>query len=273
VTFRPLLAVGALLLIGGCALRARPAPSPSIPPTEVSAERLLASIDDRAAALRTFRALAQMHYVGPKESLAVKEVVAVQRPDRLRIEMMSAFGVALQITSDGQRLCAYHRGDRTFYRGRASADNLARFTRLDLGLSDMVDLLVGLPPARERRGRPSIAFERPQGWWRVSSGLTNGGTLDVWFDPDSVLPVRASETDAQGSVRYVAGYAQFQTFAGLAMPTEVRFEIPDQHSKIELRYSNVSVNTELSPALFSFEAPVGSKIVDLDALASDPAEG
>jgi outer membrane lipoprotein-sorting protein len=269
VTTRPFLAVGALIVLGGCALRAGPATPRNISPAEVSAERLLASIDDRAAALHTFRALAQMHYVGAKESLAVKEVVAVQRPDRLRIEMMSAFGVALQIASDGQRLCAYHRGDRTFYRGRASADNLARFTHLDLELSDVVDLLVGLPPLRERRGRPSIAFERPQGWWKVSSDLTNGGTLALWFDPDSLLAVRASEADPQGNVRYVAGYAQYQTFAGLEMPTEVRFEIPDQQAKIELRYSNVSVNTDLSTALFSFEAPVGSKIVDLDALASD----
>jgi len=268
VTPRSLLAVCALVLIGGCALRGRPVPQRTIPQTEVSAERLLAAIDERAATLRTFRALAQMHYVGPSDSLAVKEVVAVQRPDRLRIEMMSAFGVALQITSDGQQLYAYHRGDRTFYRGRASAENLARFTRLDLELADVADLLVGLPPTRERRGRPAIAFERPQGWWKVSSALTHGGTLEVWFDPDSLLPVRASEADPQGNVRYVAGYAQYQTVAGLAMPTEVRFEIPGQRAKIELRYSNVSVNVELSSALFSFEAPPGSKIVDLDAISA-----
>src|SRR5205085_10498452 len=118
--------------------------------------------DDRATSLRTFRALAQMHYAGAKEAIAVKEVVALERPDHLRIEMMSAFGIVLQIASDGHSVFAYHRGERTFYRGRASVDNLARFTRLDLELTDMIDLLVGLTPARERRGRPSIAFERPQ---------------------------------------------------------------------------------------------------------------
>ncbi|HUE39605.1 MAG TPA: DUF4292 domain-containing protein, partial [Candidatus Binatia bacterium] len=267
---RRLLALATLVLIGGCAWRTRSAPPRAMPTTEVSGERLLATLDDRAASLSTFRALAQMHWADAKEAIAVKEVVALERPDHLRIEMMSAFGVVLQIASDGHYVFAYHRGERTFYRGRASADNLARFTRLDLALTDVIDLLVGLPPARERRGRPSIAFERPQGWWRVSSTLANGGTLAVWFDPDSLLAARAVESDANGSVLYDASYAGWESFAGVAMPTDVRFEVPEQAAKIELRYSNVSINAELSPALFTFEAPVGSKIVDLDSIAVTP---
>jgi outer membrane lipoprotein-sorting protein len=258
-------------LLAGCtALRARPTPPRTVQPATVSAEELLATVDDRSASLHSFRALADMHYVGPKDKLAVKEIVAVERPDRLRIEMMSAFGVALQIASDGERLSAYHRGERTYYRGKATADNLARFTRLELALRDVADLLIGLPPERQRLGRPSIAFEPPQGFWRVTASLVDGGSQTMWFDPDTLFAVRAEEADRQGNVLYRATYANYTTVSGVAIPSQVRFEVPEQSAKIDLRYSEISLNGHLSPELFSFAAPPGSKIVDLDEVASQP---
>jgi outer membrane lipoprotein-sorting protein len=261
------LAPVVLLALAGCAsLRAKPTIPKAAPLTAPAPEALLAAIDDRSAAVHTFRALAQMHYAGESDRIAVKEVVAVERPNRLRIEMMSAFGVALQIASDGERLCAYHRGDRTFYRGRATAANLSRFTRLDLELDDVVDLLIGLPPHREWHGRPSMRFERPEGNWRVETSLRDGGLLTLWFDPDSLLPVRAREATSTGAVRYTASYGQYDTVSGVIMPSSVRFEVPEQQARIDLRYSDVSLNSSLGAGLFSFEAPSGSKIVDLDAV-------
>lgn len=223
-------------------------------------------MDERAAALHSFRALADMHYVGPSDRIAVKEVVAVERPDHLRIEMMSAFGVALQIASDGDRLSAYHRGERTYYKGRATPDNLARFTHLELALGDIARLLIGLPPARQRIGRPLMAFEKPQGLWRVSTAIAGGGLQTVWFDPDTLLPVRAEETDSNGIVQYSARYASYTNVAGIDVPSEVRFEVPQQSAKIDLRYSDISLNAELSKNLFAFDPPPGARIVDLDAI-------
>jgi outer membrane lipoprotein-sorting protein len=261
------LAAVVMLALAGCAsLRGQSAIPKSAPTSAPAPEALLAAIDDRSAAVRTFRALAQMHYAGQSDKIAVKEVVAVERPNRLRIEMMSAFGVALQIASDGARLCAYHRGDRTFYRGRATAANLSRFTRLDLELDDVVDLLIGFPPRREWLGKPSMTFERPDGTWRVEASLRDGGMLTVWFDPDSLLPLRAREATSAGAVRYTASYGQYDTISGVVMPAWVRFEVPEQQTRIDLRYSDVSLNVSLAAGLFSFEAPSGSKIVDLDAI-------
>jgi len=222
----------------------------------------------RRAAIRSFRALSHVHYAGPKEQLHVKEVLAISRPNHLRIEMMSPFGVALQITSDGERISAYHRGERTFYRGKATAENLSRFTRLELDVADVADLLLGFPVKRARKGRPELSFESPQGSWRVSTSLADGGSLIVWFDADSLLPVRAAEADSRAGIRYTASYASYTMVSGVAVPTEVRFEIPTQGAKIHLRYADISVNVDLPPQLFTFEAPAGSKIVDLDALAA-----
>jgi len=82
------------------------------------------------------------------------------------------------------------------------------------------------------------------------------------------LPVRATETSAAGAVRYIAKYGNYSVVSGVAVPAAVRFEVPAQEAKIDLRYSDVSLNTSMNAGLFSFDAPAGSKIVDLDAVGS-----
>ena len=237
-----------------------------VPPVAVAVDELIGKLDARSKSIRSLRALADMHYVGPNDKLGIKEVIVVERPDRLRIEMMSTFGVALQIATDGQTVFAFHRGDRVYYRGKATTENLSRFTRLDLELRDIADLLVGLPPEKPRSGRPKLAFDRSVGQWRVTLALTAGGSLDLWFGIHDLALARAVESDARGYPRYEATFAEYQLVSGISVPARVRFEIPDQQSKIELRYSKISVNPELDPSLFRFDSPPNTKIVDLDRL-------
>jgi outer membrane lipoprotein-sorting protein len=258
--------VAAIALPSCAAVAGRPVAVPAAPPEPVSAETLLAGLDARSAAIRTFRALAEMRYVGPRDKLAAKQVVVVERPNRLRIEMMSAFGVSLQIASDGERVCAYHRGEQTYYRGRATTQNLTRFTRLDLGLPDIVDLVTGLPPHGPRIGRPTFAFEPPLALWRVTTALADHGAFTLWFDPEHLLPTRAIEVHPGGKIAYDASFADYRPSAGVEIPRTVRFALPDQETKIELKYSDVSLNVELAPGLFRFDPPPGVKIVDLDEL-------
>jgi hypothetical protein len=254
-------------LISGCAaLRGRPPPVTAEAPVKpVSAQTLLADLDARSAAIRSFRALAEMRYVGPRDKLAAKEVIVVERPNRLRIEMMSAFGVALQIASDGQRVSAYHRGQQTYYHGRATTENLVRFTRLDLTVPEIVDLVMGLPPHAARIGRPTFAFERPLGLWRVTTALVNHGAFTLWFEPERLLPARAIEVDPGGQIAYDATFADYRPVSGIEVPRTVHFDLPEQDRKVELKYSDVSLNVELSPGLFFFGPPAGAKVVDLDA--------
>jgi outer membrane lipoprotein-sorting protein len=256
------------MAVAACSsLGTRPEAPRAVAPAAVSAEMLLDDLARRSASLKSFRALAQMHYVGPTDKLGIKEVIVVERPDHLRIEMMSTFGVALQIATDGTTISAYHRGDRTFYQGKATMENLSRFTRLDIDLHDIADLLVGLPPERPHSGRADLTFDRALGQWRVASPLVGHDLLVLWFDPDDRVPARARQTDPAGRPRYDASFAEYETVSGTAVPSFVRFEIPDQGAKIELRYSNITINSAIDPGLFRFSAPPGAKIVDLDQIA------
>ena len=211
-----------------------------------------------------------MDYTGPRGKAHLREVVIVERPDRLRIEMMSAFGVALQITSDGNQLYAYHRGEKTFYRGKASIENLARFTRLELDLTEIVDLLVGLPPGRHHLSEVTIEPDEAIGAWRVSALLAGGGTFLLWFDADDLMLTRAQQFDREGNQLYSATYRGYIQVAGVEIPQQIEFEAPLQQAKVTLAYSNVSVNEPLAKNLFRFDPPPGSKQVDLDRAAEVP---
>ncbi|MGH7820248.1 MAG: LolA family protein, partial [Candidatus Binatia bacterium] len=227
-----------------------PSPQPPIAGT-VRSRDLLARLEARYRAVRSFRALADMQYRDPSERIQVREVIVVERPDRLRIEMISAFGVALQITSDGERLRAYHRGERTFYSGEATAVNLARFTRLPLDLREIADLLVGLPPRRDRGGAVRTAFEEPTRLWRLTAPLADRGLQILWFDHDRLLPVRTEEVDSNGERRYLTAYSEYREVDGIAVPHGIELDIPAQDAVVRLRYSEVTLNEPAADDLFS----------------------
>jgi outer membrane lipoprotein-sorting protein len=256
----------ALFVASGCTspVAVFPKPKPSIADSALAARDLLARLGARYGKLKSFKALAEMDYEGNGDRLHVAEAVVVERPDRLRIEMMSPFGVALQIACDGRRLFAYHRGEKTFYGGGATADNLSRFTRLPLQARDVADLLVGLPPGRERRGRSRIEFEEPTDLWRVTAPLADSGLQILWFDRERLLPVRTEEVDRDGSRRYLTRYADYREIAGIDIPHEIELEIPAEDTKVRLTYSGIELNGKVSASLFRFQPPPGSRQVDLD---------
>jgi len=73
----------------------------------------------------------------------------LEEPDRLRTEIMTGFGqLLLQLTSDGEVLSAFSHTTvpGRFFRGSASAKNLALFTRIPLPAIDMVRLQLYDPP-------------------------------------------------------------------------------------------------------------------------------
>jgi outer membrane lipoprotein-sorting protein len=268
---RPLRAtaivVGALLLSGCLGAVRPPEPAPpdlaAIEPPEAS--EIFRILDERSASLRSFRGVADVGLRDPSQTLHGRQVVIVDRPDRLRIDVLSTFGVILQVASDGERIRAFDRGERTFYSGRASSPNLARFTRLDLRLSAIAGLLVGVPTAPRRTESARIELEPETALWRVTSPLEAGGTEHLWIDPTTFLPVRTELVGPRGVRQYDARFADWRVVAGVEIPHRIELDAPASETSITLSYTEVDVNPELRAALFRFEPPSGVTIVDLDA--------
>ena len=246
--------------LAGCT--ARPAPSLRTPSgTLVDAPAIVAADAARRAALRSLRAWARLAYESPEESHKAKQLLIAERPDRLRMEIFSPFGAVFVLAAADGSLAAYDRGNSTVYRGAANADNLRRYTQMDLPVAGAVDLLLGTPPIDDAEpGVVSLDGDAIELWHATA----DGGARVIWYASPALLPLRYEEQDRDGRVRLRAAYDGYTTVDGVAVATQLHIELPPSQQRIAVTLSDIEVNPSLGTAVFALQTPAGSQIVDLD---------
>jgi hypothetical protein len=188
----------------------------------------------------------------------------VARPDRLRVEVLSLFGSVFVLTASDGTLAAYAPQEHTFYRGDASPENLWRYVRLGLPVGDLVDIVLGAPPARAG-DEAQVTFDTPSGEIRLRQALPDGAQI-VSFSP-AQLPVAAEEQAADGHAQWHASFGGYEDHNGLALATRIALELPEWQRSLEIALEGVDVNPTLDPTVFALQTPPGSKVVDLDRVA------
>src|SRR5438552_7406290 len=177
-------------MLGGCALR-RPG---AIRPATVG--ELMDGLRARRAAVTALRARARL-----KTGLSgmwVREAVLVRRPDAIRIDVLSPFGLALAVGVRGDLLWAYPPSQGTRYEGPATPANMVRLLGAPVAVADIVDVLLGVPPARDPIAPPLLSATR-EGEYRLVLPLADG-TQTIWFTGDTLLVRHAEETRRGGIV-------------------------------------------------------------------------
>jgi hypothetical protein len=192
-----------LLLLGtaGCGLFGRGALRP-VRPTTVA--ELLDTMAARRAAITSLRARVRL-----RSGLArvwTRQAVLVQRPSAIRVDVLSPFGLALALGTEGQILWAYPPQQGVLYEGAASPENLARLVGAPLGVRDLVDVLLGVPPARQPVADPMLARE---GGEYVLTVPYRGGTQVVRFATDT-LEVTRVEDHRQGAAPLAVQFADYE---------------------------------------------------------------
>lgn len=248
----------AIVFSAGCAAR-QPAPRPGAPerlPTVFEIDSLLS---ERRNALRGLRAVARMHYRHPDGSNSSREAIAVARPDRMRVEVLSLFGAVFVLTARDGRFAAYARQENTVYQGTASPENMWRYARVGLPVVDLVDLVLGTPPQRTEVWS-HVSFDEESGWVQLSQEL-EAGIQAVWLDGS--LPQAAEYRDEFGDVQWRALFSDYRMLAGVPVATRIRLEVPDAEHSVEIALSDVDINPDLDGAIFTVDIPAGSRIVEL----------
>ncbi len=256
-------AVAAALLVAGCAAKRPPAPhlAPAVLPAAVDLE---AALRARREALRSLRALARLRYQTPEDSSTSREAIVVARPDRLRVEVLSLFGAVFVLTADNGEIRAYARQEGTVYRGSASPENLWRYARIGLPVSDLVAMVLGSPPPRRAQSQ-QVGFDADTGWIRLQQQLDEGVQI-VWFS-DAALPVAAEQRRGDGQVQWRVRFSDYQVQDGVPVATHIGIEWPPGQRSMQIGLEQIDVNPALDNSVFALQAPPGSKVVDLDPVA------
>jgi hypothetical protein len=146
-----------LLLLGVVSLACgKPPPASLFPDGEAALARMHATY----ACTRGVGAEAKLDYIGPGGRVRGNVLYLAAAPARLRLDLFSPFGAMLStLTSDGASFRLADTTKREFWRGPANACNMARFTRIRLPPSVLVDLFRGEAPVLKHPGSPA------QGAW------------------------------------------------------------------------------------------------------------
>lgn len=229
-----------------------------------SAADLEAALDARREAVHSLRALARLRYRDPDASGAARQAIVVARPDRVRVEVLSVFGAVFVLTAEDGAMTAYARDEGTVYRGQASLENLQRYARLFMPVRDLVDVVLGTPPPRPAR-QERVSFDAEAGGIRLWRALDDGAQI-VWFN-DATLPVAAEERRGDGHALWHATFTHYEDHDGIPLATQVGLDLPMAERSIDIRLEDVDVNPTLDASIFAFQAPPGSKVVNLDHVA------
>lgn len=231
----------------------------TIPSREWSREELFESLAQRVEQFRSLRSLASVNYQGKDGRGSFQEAIVVQRPDRLRLETLSSFGVLLIVTADGEQVAGFDPRENVFVHGRSSKENLARLTRIPLELREIAALLMGLPPVGL------------QGHWggeqnTLHRELGGGRSEVITFDSKLGVPTKWERYGPGGRIELSALFSDFFSTPSGLFPLRISLEAHDLQKRLEIRYQEPELNVELAPALFVQEKPESVREVPLESL-------
>lgn len=253
-------ALAALSLTASCGAQ-RPVEFQA-PETLPDAAQLHAALEKRRAAVHSIRALARLRYRDPESSNTSREAIAVARPDRLRVEVLSFLGAVFVLTTDNGRFTAYARREETVYRGEASPENMWSYARIGLPVIDLVDIMLGTPPQRTPDWA-QVTWDPQHGWIELTQEFSSGAEQVVWFL--GKLPAAAEFRDPYGEVQWHATFSGYEPHDDVTIATRIRLEVPARDRSVEIELQDVDVNPTLDASMFSLDVPHGVRVVDIDA--------
>jgi hypothetical protein len=228
----------------------------------------LASGDPRPAALleglaragearHALRAVARLAVDGPAGGGRAKQILLVERPARLRVEILGLLDQRVAVlTTDGAEYRLYRREDGSLTGGAVHDALLWEVAGLAVTPGDAVRLLLGAPAPPEG-ARLAGGAQLADGRVRLDlRAPERPGTTRVEFDPAGRL-VAWSQLDPDETPLQEARFADYRPLGDDAFPYEVELVDHASGAAAKVRYQSVELNPALDPSLFELRLGAG----------------
>ena len=256
-----------LLVLAGCSAVAPPPPLAETPAAATEGENLLAMWLERGEAVQSVEGLASVKVKTPQGSLSGTQVVIAARPDRLRAETLSPFGTPLlSLATDGRQLTVLLPGDNLYYAGPVTVDNLARFTRMPIPPTALVDILLWQPSLVAFKELST--FRTAGGGWRL---LLVAGQQRQELSFDAAARLEQVRYYSGDSLQLSVAYADFA--ADSPLPRRILLEQPPFALEASLDFRELTVNRPSPPGRFFLAPPPGVAVISLDQPGSSAEVG
>lgn len=263
-----------------------------LPRGDQRADRVLRQYLETSIARSALRGSARVALEGPDFKLNRPQRILVERPDRLRFEIIGLFDqIAAMLAVDGDHFGFYDAQTGEVSRGAVTPSLLWDLAKIDLDIAQVVGILLGAPrPSHglaqssawlEPEGRLAFVFVRPDKrlpeHCREISGSTLGDPL--CFGSEDVLKhggelfyfglsgrlVEIRSLERGGRLRYEVAFEDYQLLAGDDTPAEfpnrVTIRSPAAGSLARFVWRRVMLADELSDRFFDIRPRADSNRV------------
>lgn len=215
------------------------------------------------AVVQAIQAEARVDQRGSRGRIKGTVLMFVQRPDRVRFDVMTQFGPAAILTSDGQRFAFSDLRERRYLTGPTCSKNIARLLNIPLNVEETTLLLLG--------GTPVLAQQHARidwntdGFYRLHITGTDGRSQEVDFgisEHDAKLPwarqqlrlLRSEIYDTHGNTQWRVSYDEYRLVRlgtlRVAMPFLVRVEQPKIGADTLIRFKQMNLEATVPPEAF-----------------------
>jgi hypothetical protein len=233
----------------------------------VDPARALASRRYDASAIHSLRAEARVDQRGKQGRVKGRVLMFVERPNRMRFDVMTQFGPALILTSDGQSFALSDFKDNRYLTGEACERNIARLIGVALSGEAVASVLLGdVPPLAAASDSVQCSG---QGGYRVERRAADGTRQSIELavlDSDFAAPPEAQRSElrsvtywnAEGRALYRVRYEDYRSVAiGAArLPFTVHIEDLANDSDALLHFQSIDANVQVPPDAFT-QSPRG----------------
>lgn len=254
--WRVALALASLLVLMGCPRR----PLEFGPRGRLTDPSIiLSALEQRREAVKSVQGEARAALTTPEGSGKLTQFIAAEKPDRIRLESISFFGDPLAVlTSNGQQFALHDVKQNVFFEGEASAENVSRLIPLRLPPSELVSMVLGVPPMPA--SPQTVGFDVNEKDRGYELTVTDGSQTEVLlFDTLSLRPMRVDMARRAGLSPYRAEFDDYDE--KLNLPNVVRLIAPDGKTRVELKWREREVNGSIEPEVFLQEVPEGAKLI------------
>lgn len=245
---------GLFLLAAGCAHKPRPIDfGPHGPLNE--GEPILAALAAHAARVQLLSGEARLNVVAPEGEGSVTELVAVRRPDQVRLESVTPFGPVSVFASDGRRWALVDHRQRQFVEGPLTSEALEQVLPVRVSPRMLVALLLGAPPLPERAQPGRLTLDAEKGLYRLEVTGEESGVPVRWrlgCRTDNLRPELAELVEGPGAPLRVE-LEGWLPEPGL--PQRVRLVSGDGARRVELAWRDVDVGEPLEDEVFQLVPP------------------
>ncbi|WP_415835830.1 DUF4292 domain-containing protein, partial [Corallococcus soli] len=221
------------------------------------AQTLYQHVQQRQGQVVTLEGDSKLRVDSPQGSGTLSTFLSVTRPGLIHLETYDFFNRPVaSLVSNGARFGVYQAQGNTYYQGPASPENVSRFLPIVLPSEELVAVMLGQVPLLPPESMTLALDEKERVY--VLTLVRGAATQTLRVDPRHL---RVVKSEVRGVPGYDLAFEDFKQRGELLFPGKVILTADQADTRLELRYTEITLNGRPDLTLYELTPPEGARVV------------